>query len=193
MRKKENYFLKHLILPATIFITIYFLLFKGISLEEKFNLLNEILDIWIIRLLFILVFIINAFKFILFPSEKYLNKVYIKEKLKELTPEKREIFIKNTKGIRSSSKINLLIGLENIEDNDEFLENINKYKKILGVEEIEDERIKTFKIIFSFIAGLIITYINGQIFSGYLSIILIYEVLNELENFFTKRDKKVNI
>lgn len=74
--------------------------------------------------------------------------------------------------------------------NDKFLEKINMYKKVLGVYEIEDENIKTFKIVFSFIAGLIITYINGQIFYGYLSIILIYEVLNELENFFTKRNEE---
>lgn len=192
MRKKENYFLSHPVLSGIIFIAICFFL-KELSLvssEEKFKILNEVFYIWIIKFLLMLVIVLNAFKLILFPSVKYLDKLYIKEKLKDLTSEKREIFIKNTKGMRSSSKANLLIGLENIEDNDKFLDKINKYKKVLGVEEIEDENIKNFKIIFSFIAGLIITYINGQIFYGYLSVILLYEVLNELEIFFIKREEK---
>lgn len=85
------------------------------------------------RILFLIVFILLAFKIAFFPSEtrnsKKLCKSLAQEELKKLNPELKNFFIENTKGFGDSIKYGILKNLNGMESKEEILKVIEEIKK----------------------------------------------------------------
>lgn len=87
------------------------------------------------RILFLIVFILLAFKIAFFPTEIRNSKKFYKslaqEELKKLNSEQKKFFIENTKELEANIKYGLLCNLNGTESQEEILIMIEEVKKKL--------------------------------------------------------------